>query len=231
MIDELIITVTKRLPAVVPHLRGRALWIALGLEVPAVKTVEYMLRQIQGLVRAVYNNILGGEFIDIMADLISGQLTQAANQALQEAGVQMTDAIRTAVESAILSEYSHVDQYYRDIVDAKVDGTPIDPLLARAQMWANRWNDVYNMVKTMIAAEFGHKMEWVYGDAEHCTTCQGLNGIVAYAAEWDMLNIHPQGAPNGALECGGWRCRCNLVVTEKRKTPNAVTLIMNITSR
>jgi hypothetical protein len=198
---------------------------------PEVKTVEYFLRQIQGLVRAVYNNILGGEFIDIMADLISGQLTQAANQALQEANVTMTDTIRAAVESAILSEYTHVDQYYRDIVDAKVDNTSIEPLLARAQMWANRWNDVYNMVKTMIAAEFGQKLEWVYGDADHCTTCQSLNGIVAYAAEWDMLNIHPQGAPNGALECGGWRCQCQLVVTEKRATPNALNLIMNATAR
>jgi hypothetical protein len=203
--------------------------VVTGEPEPEVKTVEYFLRQIQGLVRAVYNNILGGEFIDIMADLISGQLTQAANQALQEANVTMTDSIRAAVESAILSEYTHVDQYYRDIVDAKVDGTSIEPLLARAQMWATRWNDVYNMVKTMIAAEFGQKLEWVYGDTDHCTTCQSLNGIVAYASEWDMLNIHPQGAPNGALECGGWRCQCQLVVTEKRKTPNALNLIMNAT--
>lgn len=232
MIPSIIRAVAKHLPAVLPYLRGTALYIALtGDEPPVVKTVEYYLAQMRGLIRAVYNNILGGEFIDIMANLISGQLWQAANQALTEAGVQASDEIREAVEAAILSEYDHVDGLYRDIVDARIDGTPIDPLLDRAHMWANRWNDVYNIVKMMIAVEHGDKLEWVYGDAEHCDTCRNLHGIVAFASEWEQMNVRPQAAPNSALDCGGWRCKCSLVTTDKRRSPKALTQILNAVTK
>jgi hypothetical protein len=30
--------------------------------------------------------------------------------------------------------------------------------------------------------------------------------------------FHPQGAPNDALECGGWRCDCSLEVTKEKPT-------------
>jgi hypothetical protein len=33
----------------------------------------------------------------------------------------------------IADEFTHVEGLFRDIVDARIDGTPIDPLLARAQ--------------------------------------------------------------------------------------------------
>lgn len=51
-----------------------------------------------------------------------------------------------------------------------------------------------------------------------------LNGIVAYAREWNEYGIHPQSPPNDLLECGGWRCQCRLVSTAKRVTPKAKRL-------
>lgn len=234
--NALIKSAVRRFPELVPHLKGRARWIAYsigGMDAGRrleFKTVEFYLRQLQGLIRAVYNGILGGEFIDIMANLIQGQLTQAFQLAIDEAGAEWNDELRAAVEEMILSEYTHVDQLYRDIVDARVDGTPIDPLLQRAQLWANRWNDAYNHAKQLIASMFGERMIWVYGDTDHCDTCLSLNGIVAFASEWEQLNVRPQNPPNPLLICGGWRCQCRLEVTTQRRSPKAFQTIMNIVS-
>lgn len=229
--------IVRRIPAIVPHLKGRARWLAFTLggvdagRDTSYKTYDYYLQTLRGLIRSVYNGDLGGGFIDIMANLIQGQLTQAFQQAIDESGLDWTAELREAVEGMILSEYTHVDGFYRDIVDARVDGTPIDPLLQRAVMWANRWNDAYNYALQLIASIFGQKMMWIYGDADHCNTCLSLNGIVAFASEWEQLNVRPQSPPNGHLECGGWNCQCRLVVTDQRRSPKAFDRILNITTR
>lgn len=226
--------VAGKFPQIIPYLKGRARWVVFTLggqdagQIFESKTVEYYLRTLQGLIRSVYNGMLGGEFIDIMANLIQGQLTQAFQQAVDESGVDWLPEMRGQVVTMILSEYEHVDQLYRDIVDARVDKTPLEPLLMRAQLWANRWNDAYNTAKQMIAAHYGQRMMWVYGDTDHCVTCQSLNGIVAYAREWEQLQVRPQSPPNSLLQCGGWRCQCRLEVTERRRSPKAFETIMNI---
>lgn len=210
------------LPEIHPHLSARARWM---LYVPAeYKTYDYMLSVIVGLVRGVYSGNVGGQFIDTMANLISGQLTQAYRQAWEDEG--MTDYfapnyLASSLEAMILSQYDFVDQFYRDIVDARVDATSIDPLLVRAGMWANRWNEAYNEAVRLITVENGGKLMWQYGEAEHCDTCRALNGIVAFAKEWDTLGVKPQNAPNNLIECGGWNCQCALVQTDKRRSPGA----------
>lgn len=224
----------RRFPAIVPRLTGRARWAAYTVggvyagRPLEFKTVEYYVRQLRGLIRAVYNGILGGEFIDIMANLIQGQLTQAFQQAIDGYGADWNDELRAALESMILSEYEHVDRLYRDVVDARVDGLSVDPLLARADLWANRWNDAHNRANQILAATFGERMIWIYGDTDHCETCERLNGIVAFAREWESLGVSPQNPPNPVLQCGGWRCQCRLEPTDRRRSPNAFATIMNI---
>lgn len=212
----------KLVPQVVPLLNKRARWM---LYVPAeYKTYDYMLSVITGLVRGVYSGTVGGQFIDTMANLISGQLTQAYRQAWEDEGTTeyfAPDYLASSLEAMILSQYDFVDQFYRDIVDARIDTTSIDPLLVRAGMWANRWNEAYNEAVRLITVENGGKLMWQYGEAEHCDTCRALNGIIAFAKEWDTLGVKPQNAPNNMIECGGWNCQCALVSTDKRRSPGA----------
>lgn len=233
-------------PAVIPLLKRRARWMvyssgvgetglaktiilddgSIDLEIYGeYKTYDYMLAQVRGLVSGVYNNNLGGEFIDIMANVISGQLTQAYQQALEDEGFtdfSLPDYLQESLDAMVLNQYTFVDQYYRDIVDARIDQTPIAPLLARAELWAQRWTEAYNEAVRLITLHMGGNLEWTLGQTEaHCTTCANLNGIVARAAEWDILNVHPQHAPNTKLECGGWKCDCQLSPTTKRRSPNA----------
>ena len=228
---DVIKAIVKRYPAALKGLRGGALLIALTGEMVEVKTVDYYFRALRGLIQAVYNNIMGGEFIDIMANLIQGQLTRAFQFALDEVGSDWFPELQTELDAMIASEYTFVDQLFRDIIDARMDGTGIDPLLARAQIWANRWNDAYNTAKLMIQSLFGERLMWVYGAAEHCDECLSLNGIVAFAKEWQELGVRPQSPPNALLTCGGWRCKCSLVPTNQRRSPNAFVTIMNIVSK
>lgn len=236
---SLIRSTIKHFPSVLPHLTGKARWIALTVhkDMPydEAKTVDFYLRQLLGLIRAVYNGDMRREFLDIMANLIQGQLTQAWMLALQEdncTGGQMTDAMRIQLEGFILSEYGFVDGLYNDILNAALLKQPVDPFFQRARLWANRWNDVYNAAKLTIAAECGERLMWKLGMTEdHCTTCAALDGIVAFATEWEQLNVRPQSPPNPVLECSGWRCGCELVPTDKRRSPNALTTILNIVSR
>lgn len=232
-------------PAVVPYLKGRARWVAYAIEkqvytteywqsIGIGKTYQYMVNQIEGLVQGVYDNNVSGEFIDIMANLISGQLTQSYEQAWkdEEGEGELPDYLTESLETMILDQYDYVDQYYRDIVDARVDETPIGPLLARATLWANRWNEAYNQATLLIRADNGDNLEWVIGETEeHCPECFALNGIVAKASEWEELNVHPQGAPNDKISCGGWKCDCSLSPTDKRRSPKAFESIMNIVSK
>lgn len=227
-----------QVPQVKAHLSPRARFVLAEPE--EYKTFDYMLRSIEGLVRGVYAGTVGGQFIDTMANLISGQLRQAYQQAYEDEGFTdafMPEYLMQAYQADVLAQYDHVDGYYRAIVDARIDGTSITPLLARAQLWAQRWTESYNNAVVLITAKEGGNLEWKLGATEeHCPLCSAFNGIVARATEWKALRVEPQNAPNHALTghlhgekgCEGWRCDCSLTPTDKRRSPNAYGRIEEI---
>lgn len=215
-------------PAVRVYLSNRARF-ALCIREP-YKTFEFMLAQIRRLVTSLYNNQVGGEFIDIMANIISGQLYDAYSKAWFDYGETgaLPEYLESAYQDDVLTQYAHVDKYYRDIIDARVDETPIEPLLSRAELWANRWNESYNKAAALIKQEEGGNLIWEYGETEHCDTCRSLNGIVASAKEWGAIGVRPQNAPNSLIDCGGWNCQCTLLPTDKRRSPKAFDTLLNI---
>lgn len=225
-IRDAIITV----PNVKPLLSDKARFM---LYVPEqYKTFDFMLLNIKRLVTGLYNNMLGGEFIDVMANIISGQLTQAYQQALEDQGFTdffLPDYLQASLDAMILKQYAYVDGYFRAIIDARVDGTSLDPLLARAELWAQRYTEAYNEATRLIVLKGGGNLVWTLGATEqHCPECAALDGIVAWASEWDTLGVRPQNAPNDKLTCGGWRCDCSLSPTSKRRSPNAYGRIEEI---
>lgn len=221
MLNSLIPSAVLAFPAVIPHLKAEF-----------YKTYSYLLNTVQHMVYGVYNGNMGGDFVDILGNLLTGQITQAFQQAYEDEGFTgfilpaelqsaLTDQINTLVN------FDYIYQYYKDIVDARVDGTSIIPLLARAQLWANRYNESYNLAIMILTKMHGGKLMWVEGDTVHkCSTCLALDGIVAYAAEWERAGVKPQDAPNAALECDGWQCLCSLTPTNKRRTRKAYDKIM-----
>lgn len=233
---DLITKAIDIVPDVLPHLGTRARYLYAKSKPTEYKTVEYMTRQVEGLVNGVYSGNIGGSFIDVMANLISGQMTQAYRQAYEDAGYTgelLPDYLTTSLEALILNQYNFVDQFYRDIIDARIDGTPMAPLLSRAQMWGGQWETAYREAERLILMENGGNLEWVKGATEKgCSTCANLDGIIMSAKEWEMLGVHPRGYPNNKLECEGGgpanNCDCSLVPTDKRRSPNAYGRVEDI---
>ena len=201
-----------------------------------------MLNTIERLVTSVYNGNMGGDFVDIMQSLITGQMTQAYQQAWEDSGetsFSLPDYLQSALQATIIeqADFDFIYGFYQDIINARVDKTPIDPLLARAELWAQRYTEAYNDAVHLMELENGGKEEWVLGDTEqHCWICRSLNGIVMYAHEWEELGIEPQNAPNPILSlsngdengCGGWRCDCRKQPTDRRRTPKGFNTVLNL---
>lgn len=219
----------KRFPAVVPYLSDRA-WEVMG-----VKTYDYMLNNIARMVSNVYTNNMGGEFVDIMGALVRGQMRDAYRKAYAEAG--FSDALPEWLQAdmedmqATQANFDFIYQFFKDITDAKIDGTPLQPLLDRVPLWANRFNEAMSRANMTITAKLGGRMIWKLGETEkHCTSCGALHNTVAFASEWELSGVHPQGGPNDKLECGGWQCDCSLEPTDKRRSPKAWDKIMSVTN-
>lgn len=190
----------------------------------AYKSYDFFLARIEGLVRGVYTNNIGGEFIDVFANLISGQYQDAYAKAWRDSDGEglIPDYLQQSYQEAVSNQYAYVDGFYRAIVDARIDGTPIEPLMARARLWAQGYNTAYENASSLITLHEGANEEWVLGATEqHCSTCFALNGIVMRASEWEALNLRPKNPPNDHLECGGWRCDCERRQTSKRRSPGA----------
>jgi hypothetical protein len=194
----------------------------------AAKTYEYYLRTIEGLVRDLYRgDIDEGDFVGSMADLIQAQLTRAWNEGMRENELDpqedMEPEWQAKLDEIILSEYDYVDGFAADIVALSKEMGGFEegwePLMSRAEMWANRYNDVVNQ-SIMITKE--QKLIWVYGDTDHCGNCLHLNGIVAWSSEWEEAGVKPQG---DMLACGGFHCQCEIVPTSNRHTRNALDAI------
>jgi hypothetical protein len=228
--SELVRLVVQAVPQVKPHLNGKAMAFVYHID-PAYKTQDYFEAAVERLVNDVYGGYMGGDFIDIMDSLISGQLYDAYVQAWEEDNntLPLPDFLQEALDQAVVAQQDFVQGYYNDIVDARVDKTPIDPLLARAQLWAGNWQTQHNNAQVLIVANKGGRMMWIEGDTkEKCNECVSLDGIVAYASEWQQAGVQPRNAPNDALGCGGWNCECTLESTDQRRSPDALARIMAV---
>ena len=160
LIEQAVILAVKKWPGILPYLSRKARHILGDFE---LKSYDYYLRALRGLVIGVYNGYLGGEFRDIMADLVFGQFTDAYEQAMKDNEVaEMSPEMRTELDGLISAEWEFVEGFFSDIIDARVDNTPIDPLLGRAELWANKWNDVYNKASMTIEITYGGKLKWIF---------------------------------------------------------------------
>lgn len=194
------------------------------------KTVPFFQRALSRLVQTLYDGFIGGEFVEVAKNLISGQIRKAYQEAWKENGTEapLPDYLVQAAATKIAEQQSFVENYYHDIIDARINGASVEPLKARVDLWTNRYNEALDDGKHLIALNEGQKEKWVYGDAEHCDTCAALNGIVALASEWEAAGFRPQNGPNPMLDCGGWNCKCRREPTDQRRSPKALETLINI---
>lgn len=62
----------------------------------------------------------------------------------------------------------------------------------------------------LMWAKKNQMLTWVYGDTDHCATCQELNGQ-KHRASWYISRDYIPRKPGASMDCGGYRCMCSLV--------------------
>jgi hypothetical protein len=208
-------------------------WDDLPLDVIALKTEAHYLRVLQRGVRDLYNRKIDENgLLDVMIRLLDEQLRKAWNEGMRINGLNpqtdMTDEWEQQLQVIITQEFDYVGKFISEIVIARENGDPMDPFIQRAELWANRYNEVVNAA-VLATAEPKDKLEWVLGETEeHCETCAALDGIVASAKDWQASGFHPQEPPNPMLICQGWHCQCELRPTDKRRTWGALAKLLDL---
>jgi hypothetical protein len=173
-------------------------------------------RGIRSAVRGLWSGAIDREqFADVMIGTIDRGLRLAWQEGAGLCGIredEYGDEETAALEAAILSELAHI-QPFADVVEAgsKANGGHLEPLFSQAEVWVLRYPDVVNRAKALACAD--QKLQWVLGSTEeHCESCLKLNGQVRRGSFW-YSHVLPKNPPNPLLECGGWRCDCDLVST------------------
>lgn len=239
-VSKHILLAIKAVPSVAPYLTGRARFMFFAaVKFEAYKSYEDMLSRIQSLVKNTYKGkVSTGDFTDKMASIIGGQLRNAYNTAWINEGMDEDNtsaALPDYLEESLVemiaqqtnTEFAY--QYFTNIMAARRSETPIDPLLSRAELWAGQWNTAYENATSLITINNGGREEWILGATEqHCPECAALNGIIAFASEWEELGVRPKNPPNDNLTCGGWRCDCERRATDKKRSRNAYNRIKAI---
>ena len=96
-----------------------------------------------------------------------------------------------------------------------LEAQPLAGFLKRAELWALQYRNTREQAKSMACAD--QKCEWIYGDTvAHCADCSRAVGRVYRLSTWDKYGWVPG---SRALACGGWRCKCQRVPTDKPVTP------------
>ena len=192
-----------------------------------LKTVGYFGRVLNHNVLLLYNGDMSeSEFVDDLADLVEKQFIRAWNEGARDVGVspeQMTDVDLQERDDLILEQYNYIENYAAEIAQASRDGTSVAQYQARADMWANRYNEARDSARIYFSRGTGQLFEWVLGPTnEHCRHCGTLAGIVARADEWDASGYRPQSED---LECRGFNCLCELQPSDKPRTEGGIPYI------
>lgn len=174
---------------------------------------------IRAAVRGAWNGALDAiEFTGAMIPTIRRGLERAWQDGAKEAGIspeERTPAEQRQLDEIINGEFARILPFFREIeAESKANGKLLRPQLQRSEMWILRYRGVQNKAK--LEAKNDPKLEWVWDPLkEHCVSCERLNGQVRRASFWRVRGIIPQNPPNPLLECGGWKCGCKFIVTEK----------------
>lgn len=107
------------------------------------------------------------------------------------------------------AEFAHIDQLFVQIKELRKDSEFdfFSWVTQRADGYIQTMMSIYN-----AGIMWGRKYQmltWFFGDAEHCDTCNELNGQ-RHQARWYISRNYFPGRPGSDMVCGGYRCKCHL---------------------
>lgn len=170
-------------------------------------------------VRGLWNGAIDKEqFTADARSLINRRLMQAWLEGAAKCGItqdDMTEDEFLIIGQIVKDEVDYLPDFTKAIVEnSKKNGGALEPLLIRADMWVNRYNDVVNRAQVTSCGD--KKFMWQLGPTEeHCEDCAKYNGRVYRGSTWNKYGILPKSRD---LACHGFNCRCELVPTNKPVT-------------
>jgi len=178
---------------------------------------------LRNAVRGVWNSAIDyDQFFDVMLMTVRRFLTMAWQEGAKECGVLLSDMSpeeRIALEQAIAYE----NQWIAGLGNAaeegsRANGGMLTPLYVRLETWIGRYKGVRDKAKTMSCGD--KKLKWVQGPTEKsCSSCSKLNGKVKRASYWNRVGVLPRVHGSPYLACNGFRCQCELLVTDEPCSP------------
>ena len=179
--------------------------------------IEYR-RGLRAAARGLLMGVLSDfEFLEAVAAVIENGLMRAWIEGAAKCGIlpsEMTLEERMVLYGEINREIARVPgltDYIKSEIGRK---GRLQRVFFRLQMWENRYAEIVSLSQTYACAD--EKLEWVYGDTQHCSDCSKLHGRVYRASVWRKYGVLPQARE---LECRGYRCGCTLQPTSARVTP------------
>lgn len=146
-----------------------------------------------------------------MMQSIRGYGKLAFIDGLRDGGVtaEPDDEEKVYIETHVVKQRQYVnnlaDKIYakeKAITDAQAEQKP--------SMWYSKSiSPLYEAGK--MSAEKNAMMEWVYGDADHCSDCIQLNGQRHRMKTFFSKGILPR---SDLLSCNGFNCKCSLIRTD-----------------
>lgn len=183
------------------------------------KSLESYRQSITSAARGLHNgNFDIFDFINAMNSAIERGYEQAWNEGARTCGINPNE--RTQVETDKLNGQIAIAKSsvfgFGEYIEDRLDDS-FSSVSSRIDVWANRYNETKSLAQTMACQD--QKLEWIFGDARHCSTCSKLNGRIMRASRWNELDVYPQDTRPGKLKCKGFNCDCRLEKTDKPATP------------
>jgi hypothetical protein len=146
---------------------------------------------------------------------IERAIEMAWTEGAAECGIQadeLTVEELTARDEMIFEQNEFATGFIDAIADqSKANGGALTPLLQRAEMWVNRYNDAKTQGQALACAD--QSGQWFLGPTEkHCPSCAGFNRRVYRMSVWAANNALPR---SRCLACNGFRCECEIKPTDK----------------
>lgn len=182
---------------------------------PALWNVQTFARALRGIVLTLYNNQTDTvNFFDAATQIIYHGYISAWYQGAKMVGVmpdELTPEEAGAMQASVFQQLLFL-QGFADYIfqNSRAMNNSLPAVINRMSLWLNRWNQFVNQGRMM--ASLDKKAEWVMGPTEHCPSCLKLSGKVKRNSQWIAAGIHPQ---SRLLACGGFRCKCQLLPTDK----------------
>ncbi len=180
--------------------------------------IDQYRKALRSAVRGLWSGVLTlSQASNAFEGAIERRITQAWNEGAAECDIspdELSEAELIARDDFIESQIEFMPQFLADVAaNSKANSGKLRPQFSRTELWVNQYSSAKQQSEAMACGD--EKREWRIGRVEkHCRTCLALNGQVRRMSFW-QTHVVPRNAPNSRIECGGWRCDCNLIKTNK----------------